>query len=235
MCGLTGLGQVVLPEFVAAFDAVSRASQALRAQSAPNRINLATLPGIAQLLLAQWLPVIRDRLPDVQISVTAMETVPNLAREPFDLTLFFGRDGEMLFGPDFLLPVCRPELAQDIVSAYDLMRVPHLSDQFWPSDWRDWFARVYPEMEYSGRGPRHSLYAMAVADAVSGGGVLMGHLSLVHPLLVRGDLVPALPGRAEIEMGIGFGAARLWIGGCGRCRWCNARVVRGYRLRRGNL
>ena len=192
---LSDLGRQVLPDFMRAFDGVSLASQKLRKLAAPQNLAIATLPSVAQLLLAAWLPEVRAAIKGVQISVTAMETPPNLAREPFDLSLFFtpvADAGQVLAGPDALVPVCAPDLGKTIKSFTDLMAVPHISDQFWPNDWADWTNDAYPDQVYSGAGPSYSLYSVAVQEAVNGGGVLMGHRSLVTPLLARGDLVVAV-------------------------------------------
>ena len=204
---LSSLGRQVLPEFVEAFDAISAASQKLRSLAAPKSLNIATLPSVAQLLLAEWLPELRAALPEARISVTAMETPPNLAREPFDLSIFFGREAKdegavLLAGPDHLLPVCAPDLAQGVGGFEDLMALPHISDQFWPDDWAHWAKAAFPEQSYSGTGPSYSLYSVAVREAVNGGGVLMGHQTLVAPLLARGDLVPVLPVKVPLELNL---------------------------------
>ena len=210
---LSDLGRQVLPDFMRAFDGISFASQKLRKLAAPQNLAIATLPSVAQLLLAEWLPDLRAAIKGVQISVTAMETPPNLAREPFDLSLFFAPDptqgqgqgqgqgkGQVLVGPDALLPVCAPELAAGITSLADLLAQPHISDQFWPQDWRDWLSGVAPSATYGGAGPSYSLYSVAVQEAVNGGGVLMGHHSLVAPLLARGALVPAHATSVPLQM-----------------------------------
>ncbi|PLS21900.1 LysR family transcriptional regulator [Neptunicoccus cionae] len=204
---LSPLGQQVLPEFIDAFDAISVASQKLRSLAAPRSLNIATLPSVAQLLLAEWLPDLRRALPETRISVTAMETPPNLSREPFDLSIFFGAAADdagaiLLAGPDHLLPVCAPDLAQGVGGFEDLMALPHISDQFWPDDWARWAKAAFPEQNYSGTGPSYSLYSVAVREAVNGGGVLMGHETLVAPLLARGDLVPVLPVKVPLELNL---------------------------------
>ena len=53
---LTALGLDVLPGFVAAFDRLGEAAQALRSQAAPDTIGIAALPSIAQLWLSPRLP-----------------------------------------------------------------------------------------------------------------------------------------------------------------------------------
>jgi DNA-binding transcriptional LysR family regulator len=198
---LTALGQSVVPEFVSAFDAISSASQLLRKRAAPLFVSIAALPSIAQLLLTEWLPVVRAEMPGLRVSVTALEVAPNLRREPYDLTLFIESNasgGILLGGPDVLLPVCAPQFAAQLGCYQDLAEAPHISDQFWPRDWRRWWEEVVGG-EYTGTGPSYSLYSMAVAEALSGAGVLMGHRSLVQPLLARGELVAPFEQSVKIE------------------------------------
>ncbi|MCP5076347.1 MAG: LysR family transcriptional regulator [Rhodobacteraceae bacterium] len=190
---LTPLGQSVLPEFIAAFDALAAASQALRTNASPTRINIAALPSIAQLWLAPRLPKIRQVLPGISVSVTAMETPPNLAREPFDLSIFFApdvqSDAALQLASDELTPVCSPEMADQISSLGDLANLPCLSDQMWPNDWSNWLHQADPELSLSLSGPSYSLYSLAVEEALNCAGVLMGHMSLVKRFLETGDLV----------------------------------------------
>ena len=200
---LTPLGQRVLPDFVAAFDAISFASQRLRTEAAPKNVSIATLPSVSQLLLAVWMPLLREAVDGVQISVTAMEEPPNLAREPFDLSLFFERGvAESLTGKDALIPVCAPSVKAGIAELDGLMSAPHISDQSWPDDWRTWFAEVYPGTPYSGTGPSFSLFSVAVQEAVHGAGILMAHRSLVAPLLQKGDLVAAVDVAVPIDLAL---------------------------------
>ncbi len=200
---LTALGRSVLPEFVVAFDALSAATQVLRVNAAPNRVNIAALPSLAQLWLAPLLPQIRQVMPDISISVTAMESPPNMGREPFDLALFFEttpRDGATLqLGPDTLVPVCSPPYARQISDIRDLIRIPCLSDQMWPDDWRLWLDRASPDESVAVTGPSYSLYALALQEAQNGAGVLIGHRSLVQPALDSGALVVPFDQEVDVE------------------------------------
>ena len=90
--GLTPLGQSALPQFIAAFDALGSAVRDLRRHAAPQRVHIVTSPALAQLWIAPRLQGLRDRLPAVDISVTALEHPPNLKRVPFDICLFYTAD-----------------------------------------------------------------------------------------------------------------------------------------------
>lgn len=199
---LTALGARVLPDFVAAFDALGQAQHLLRAEAAPRAVHIAALPAIAQLWLSPRLPALRAAMPELAISVTALEAPPNLKRAPYDLSLFPGDQGQLV-AEDEIFPVCSPALAARITCADDLRRLPCLIDSAWVGDWALWAATVLPGFE--ARGPVFSLYALAVEEAAGGAGVLMAHGALVAGHLARGALVAPLPQRVRLPH-----ALRLW-------------------------
>ncbi len=189
---LGALGQQVLPDFIAAFDAMARAHQHL-SSAAANRLRIAALPSIAQLWLGPRLPDIRAALGGVSISVTAMEEPPNLAREPYDLSIFFEpkprKQAWFQSGRDQLLPVCAPALAAQLRDPVDMAAHPCLFDLAWPDDWEKWLQSLPETARFTPSGPAFSLYSMAVAEAIAGAGILMGHRALVVPDLASGRLV----------------------------------------------
>lgn len=209
---LTAGAARALKDLSAAFDALGSAQRHLMAELGIARVHVAALPAIAQLWLAPRLPRLRAALPDLVLSVTALEDPPNLAREPFDMALFFGEEGEALEA-DRCFPVCAPALARDLSTPEDLARVPCMSDSSWAGDWQDWLMAYGVRVAVSG--PSLSLYALAVEETLAGGGVLMGHEALIAQHLARGDLVrpfaaaiprPAL--RLILPEGSQTGAAR---------------------------
>ncbi|WP_323786329.1 LysR family transcriptional regulator [Thalassovita sp.] len=191
---LNDLGRQVLPLAERAFDQLAATVQEIRAVASPNRLHIAALPAVAQLWLSPRLPAIRRALPDLVISVTALEQVPNLARDPFDLTLFLGDPEEgQIIAMDEILPVCAPAVAEGLAQIADLAQVPCLSDSSWSQDWAVWLkVRAGAEAPQL-HGPVFSLYALAVQEAVNGAGVLMGHQSLIEQDLKAGRLVCPFP------------------------------------------
>ncbi len=174
---LTPLGQGALARFTQAFDGLGEAVQHLRAE-AGGEVQIAALPAIAQLWLTPRLPALRKALPDLRLSVTALEGPPNLVRDPFDLALFFGGDG-LILTEDALMPVAAPGVGWD---------APRLSDATWDEDWPRWLSSM--EQNHTGpKGAVHSLYALAVDEACAGAGILMGHRALIAPHLADGRLV----------------------------------------------
>ncbi|MCK7611003.1 LysR family transcriptional regulator [Roseibium sediminicola] len=190
---LTPLGRRALPGFVAAFDSLGLAVTELRREAVPGKVHIAALPALAELWLAPRLPAIRETLPEVDISITAMETPPNLKRVPFDLCLFYAPDGSSAVAQDDLLPVCTRAVATTLQRPEDLLEAVCLTDSAWARDWQIWADEALPGREFTPKGPVFSLYSLAVQEALSGAGVLMAHRSLVAGHLASGALVAPFP------------------------------------------
>lgn len=185
---LSPVGARVMPEMEAAFDRLGEAVQSLRAATGAGQVHIAALPAIAQLWLSPRLPAIRSALPDLSLSVSALEVRPNLKRDPFDIALFFGNEEEgQLVEQDEIFPVCAPALAEQLGSPQDLVTLPCLGDTTWAQDWEIWLAAQGTDIRVSG--PVFSLYALAVEEAINGAGVLIGHAPLVRRHLQSGSLV----------------------------------------------
>lgn len=190
---LTALGAEALPGFATAFDAMGAAVHVLRTAARHGMMHIAALPSVAQLWLSPRLPAVRAALPELSISVSAVEAPPNLARDLFDLSLFIrpptGVRGERVLARDVILPVCAPEVAARLRSPADLAGETLLHDALWPEDWALWARAMLPGASLPSTGPRYSLYAIALEEARHGAGVLMGHQSLVQSALQDGSLV----------------------------------------------
>ena len=185
---LSAHGRKLTKEFTEAFDRLAAATQSLR-NLAPNpEIHIAALPSIAQLWLPSRLGRLRKMRPDLNVSVTAMESPPSLSRELFDLSVFFsipqGTPDQIVLAQDEILPVCSPELADGL----DLETAQLLHDQTWQDDWSVWSEATGVAVGDPKRGPRYSLYALAVEEAKSGAGVLMGHSCLIELAIQSGHL-----------------------------------------------
>ncbi len=200
---LTAVGDAVLPGFTAAFDGLGLAVQTLRNEAAPSTVHIAALPSLAQLWLSPRLPALRAVAPDISISITAMETPPNLKRAPYDLSLFYGDDPRGALARDVIFPVCAPAMAAKLKSPEDLSHVLCLSDSTWTDDWTIWSRAAQADVKP--RGPVFSLYTLAVEETVNGAGVLMGHEALVASHLASGELVA--PFDLKVQLGTSL---RLW-------------------------
>ena len=199
---LTPLAEELLPGFTAAFDQLGLAVQALRTKAAPGKIKVAALPSIAQLWLPPRLRQLRRAAPEISVSVVAMETAPNLTREPFDLTLFYStsplRSDETEVSKDRIFPVCAPEIAARLSALADLNNETLLHDGAWAKDWDMWLSAQPDAHRIARGGTVHSLFSVALEEARHGGGVLIAHEALVQPLLDSGELVR--PFTASLEL-----------------------------------
>ncbi|MDO6734838.1 LysR family transcriptional regulator [Octadecabacter sp. 1_MG-2023] len=190
---LTSEGRRLLPDFTQAFDAMGQAVRGLRGLSKDRTVSIAALPSVAQLWLQPRLGLLRAALPGVSVSVAALETPPNLDRELFDLT-FYMRDpadctNGITLARDTLAPVCSPTLAARLSQPRDLEDETLLHDEVWAADWSVWANATGTPLSRLDAGPRFSLYAMAVAEAKEGAGVLIGHSALITAALDSGELV----------------------------------------------
>lgn len=202
---LTAPGARALPQFTRAFDQLGAAVQTLRDEAAPRVVHIATLPAIAQFWLSPRLPQLRKAMPNTAISITALETPPNLKRAPYDLCLFFADIHGQPVQQDVIFPVCAPELAKRLTCPEDLNTISCLSDSTWDRDWSHWLAAAGLTGRVTPGGPVYSLYALAVEEALNGAGVLIGHEALLAPLLRSGRLVA--PFEAQVTLPVPL---RLW-------------------------
>lgn len=200
---LTALGDAVLPGFTNAFDGLGLAVQTLRNEAAPSAVHIAALPSLAQLWLSPRLPALRAAAPDISISITAMETPPNLKRAPYDLSLFYSDDPRGALARDVIFPVCSPAMAVKLRSPGDLSHVLCLSDSTWTDDWAIWSRAAQAKVKP--RGPVFSLYTLAVEETVNGAGVLIGHEALVASHLASGELVAPFDLEVQLDTSL-----RLW-------------------------
>ncbi|MFK3775517.1 LysR family transcriptional regulator [Pseudomonas sp. NPDC089406] len=190
---LTPLGESIKGQFTVAFDAVEDAARTLRRLAAPQRVHIVTSPALAHLWVGPRLPQLTQMLAPIEISVTAVDEVPNLKRSPFDLCLFYTdrlERGQRALASEEVLPVCVPALAAGIRGVEDLARVRCIAEVDW-NDWEVWAREVMGE-PFVARGPGFSLYASAVQQALLGAGVLIGRRSLVQRYLDNGELVAPL-------------------------------------------
>lgn len=181
--------------------ALARLARALEGV-AGSTVRIAALPAVAQLWLAPRLPALRAAFPGVSLSITAMEHPPPGKTAPQDLALFLLDRGGTLLARDALVPVCAPTLAAQVRDVADLATLPRLADSTWADDWRIWARAAGTRV--GAPATMHSLYALAVGDALAGEGVLIGHRALLAAHLRAGRLVapvgPVLPLPAGLRL-----------------------------------
>ena len=194
---LTPAGREVAEHFTNAFDAIDDATRMLRKQSDQMVFNIAALPSVAQLWLSHRLPSIREKLSGIHLSVTALDTAPNLRREMFDFSLYLdrptGHKNETVIEKDYIFPVCSKKVASRLHNLKDLENEIWFHDATWSHDWKTWTNSVKPHLKPSKVGAQFSLYSIAVEEAKNSGGILMGHKALIENELNKGTLVAPFP------------------------------------------
>ncbi|MEX0306938.1 MAG: LysR family transcriptional regulator [Ruegeria sp.] len=192
---LTPEGQTLVSDFTTAFDQLADAARALRNLKPNADFHIAALPAVAQLWLPKRLRLIREQLPNISFSVTAMETPPSLSREMFDLSIFFtkpdGSPNQVEVSKDVIVPVCAPALLKRAQIMEGFEGVPKLYDLIWKDDWVKWSKTTGCPHNNDKGGPQFSLYSLAVEEAKAGAGILIGHLCLIEEALASGTLTIA--------------------------------------------
>lgn len=194
---LTAAARAALPELIAAFDALGLAVRGLRDSLGPAELRIAALPALAQLWLSPRRAALAELCPGRSLSISALETLPDLGRELYDLALFYTEGAAPGADPiplaeDRIFPVCSPALlaaGRTLKKPEDLAGMTLLHDTAWRDDWPLWLARAGVTDLDAASGPSFSLYSLALEAARDGAGVLMGHEALVAQDLERGDLV----------------------------------------------
>ena len=186
---LTAAGASLVLQFTSAFNALADATRALRCVGNEMDFHIAALPSVAQLWLPSRLSKIRARFPQITFSVTAMKVPPNLSRDLFDLGIFFegpkrSSDSRPICA-DEIVPVCAPGLQ---MQTPDFQTATLLHDQTWVGDWALWAKETGTPIGDPQRGPKFSLYSLAVEEAKASAGVLIGHLCLLEAALAKGSL-----------------------------------------------
>ena len=207
---LTQDGARLLPSLSRAFDEIATTTALIRANSPKRELNIATLPSIAQLWLQPRLARARAALGGVSLSVYALEDAPDMSRALFDCSLFLrvptGADTEIVLARDALMPVCAPAMAARLRQPSDLASETLLYDESWQGDWHTW-AKATGHRLGEGQRARYSLYTLALADALAGFGVLLGHRVLVQDALDAGKLVAPFDPEVDLDTALVFESA----------------------------
>lgn len=197
---LTPQGAEALPELTRTFANLGAVAQRLRRRGRPQALQIAALPAIAQLWLGPRLAALKKSIAGLTLSVTALETIPDLGRGEYDLALFPVPEGRhpsydvtVLHNTE-LFPVAAPGLAASLSSPAQLAAVPLLHDSTWRDHWERWLALAGVEGVDHRSGAEHSLYSLAVEQALAGEGVLIGHSALLETHLAEGRLVALFDG-----------------------------------------
>lgn len=194
---VTPLAAQLLPELTAGFERLGNVARTLRQTGTKVPVRIATLPAVAQLWLGPRLTDLQLRLPEIEFSVHALDTKPELTHGDFDLTLYPERSNgtSIPIAENTLTPVAAPIWAERLLEPDDLSEAALIHDVSWAEDWQHWLAEHDLRDIDHRRGPTYSLYSLAVERCIAGDGVLIGHTALLTDSLKDGRLVAPFPDR----------------------------------------
>ncbi len=217
---ITSAGEALRQAVLPALEGIDRAVRQIRVVQGRQRVNLTTFASFATLWLMPRLTSFQQQHPDIDIRITATDVLADMDDPELDLALRYDYAGstppgaELMFG-ELLTPVASPWLMQQaatgqaapLAGAADLAGHTLLEeDDHMPSSsslsWRRWLRHMgQPTLE-----PRRWVYLnythQQVQGALTGQGVALARMALVHDQIARGELVepfgPAgrLPGPA---------------------------------------
>ena len=188
---LTEAGQDYLPPLRDAFDAIAGATQRLHEREEGSALKISVLMSFASTWLLPRLFSFRRLHPEVDILVTAGDTLVDFEQDDFDMGIRYGLGSYPGLTVDVLMedeifPVCSPKLLDGpnpLRRPADLEHHTLLHDvvQGTPDDpdWRLWLRQAGVEGIDPNRGPGFSHGNFLLSAAVAGEGVALLRRSLV--------------------------------------------------------
>lgn len=195
---LTEAGRVLTPGAADAFATLTAAWHAARRLGDTTSLTVTAGPAFTAVWLASRLYDFAQAHPRIELRFSASVRMMDFERDDIDVAIRFG------YGPDRGLhsePLMRewftPMMAPELIGKYgtlDAMRTaPLLNDDSMrflepPCDWGAWF-RLNDLDRTDLHGPRFSQADHAIKAALSGGGVLLGRVTLASKALNEGRLI----------------------------------------------
>ena len=195
----------------AGIDGIEAAVNSVRHRPEPNRISVAATTAFSSYWLMPRLTRFFGEHPDLEVNLLSKDLDIRDSMTGFDIGIIYtdqsrpGFKATRLFGEE-VIAVCsasykkgRPEMetAANLLDVHLL----HFDSEEPETDWPDWLAAVGVETGRVGGGAPTALetgahfnsYILATQAALEGRGVVLGWRRLIEPLLLRGDLVRAVP------------------------------------------
>lgn len=127
----TEQAKILSPFVQAGFDELSEGVNRVTQSAYRNRININVSPYFAMRFLMERLNSFRDKEPDADMRLTTMVKLPDFAKDDVDVSIQWGfgqwKDLDIhLLVRDPKIICCSPEVAREINSIEDLVRVPLL-------------------------------------------------------------------------------------------------------------
>jgi LysR family glycine cleavage system transcriptional activator len=209
---LTDAGQAWAGELRQIFLRLEQANQRLRLRARSLRpvVALSTLPSFGTRWLVPRLGRFLALQPEVEVRVSATESLVDFELEPIDICIRFGHGRyphlfKEKLADDAWVAVCSPAFASrhKLKSAADLERLSLLQDSHLDA-WPRWFAAQRKRLPERPRYTRLTDSSMVVEAAIQGQGVALARHSLSLYELALGRLVLPFPKIAAMPTGLAY-------------------------------
>lgn len=194
---LTEIGQTYLITVRDALEMLSNATERILKREAGGALTVSTLPSFAARWLVPRISRFRDKHPDMDVRISAVDQLTDFARDDVDLVIRYGSGvypglhSELLLNEDIMFPVCSPSLlegAHPLRTPQDLVYHTLLHDDM-RVDWTAWLAAAGVEGVDPKKGVTYNDSSMLLMAAMAGQGVALGRSTLAAEDLEAGRLV----------------------------------------------
>jgi len=199
---LTEAGRALQPGTSEGFSALALAWRAARRVGDTAKLTITAGPAFTSKWLAPRLFDFAKCHPAIELRFTASLRLMDFDRDEIDVAIRFGAGGNdgyysIPLIDEWMTPMMTPKLAGTVRSPADLAKATllHQDDTLFldrPADWPAWFRAAGIGAVPKG-GPRFSQADHAVDAALTGGGVVLGRMSVAHGALSDGLLVAPFP------------------------------------------
>ncbi|MGP1397150.1 MAG: transcriptional regulator GcvA [Inquilinaceae bacterium] len=195
---LTDAGQAYLPEVRGAFERLTAATEKLKINESGGVLTVSVLSSFASKWLVPRLRRFRERSPDIDVRLSADDSLVDFDRQDVDIAIRYGRGVYPGLRADKLLteevfPVCSPSLLDGphpLRDPADLRHHTLLHDDM-RTHWAMWLRAAGVDLEGADphRGPAFTSSSMVLQAAVDGQGVALGRSALASDDLAHGRLI----------------------------------------------
>jgi LysR family glycine cleavage system transcriptional activator len=199
---LTASARVLLPGLTEAFAGIQTSVRRLRSHNDTGTLNVTASPSFAGKWLVQRLHRFQQQFPDVDVRISATDTIVDLARGDFDIAIRYGTgrypglDVELLLKNE-VYPACSPALLQNgppLETPADLRHHALIHDQQVDRDplaptWSMWLKAARVDDAAAAHGLSFSNNVLALEAALAGYGVTLAYSTTAAADIAAGRLV----------------------------------------------
>ncbi len=193
---LTEEGQRYYPQIRDIFERLREATERVKGRGASGPLSVSVVPTFAISWLVPRLSLFREKYPDIDVRLKAVDGDVDFLSENIDVAVYFGhgdypglRVDRLL--EEYLTPMCSPALLkgkQPLLTPADLAHHTLLHDGSVDA-WRKWLKAAGVKGVKAERGPVFSHTSMVLQAAAHAQGVAIGHNVLAQSDLRSGRLV----------------------------------------------